>query len=77
MNTTTTKHEVIAEKAEQVRQSFWDITVIHEALERHADVNDFRTLMAIVDLQNATRELYKAYHKLSTESLRTKETEEV
>jgi len=71
---TTTKHEVIAQKAEQVRQSFWDITNIHEGLESG---DDFYIQMAIVDLQNATKELYKAYHKLTVESLRIKETEEV
>jgi hypothetical protein len=71
---TTTKHEVIAEKAEQVRQSFWDLTNIHEGL---GSDDDFHIQMAIVDLQNATRELYRAYHKLTTASLRIKETEEV
>ena len=71
---TTTKHEVIAEKAEQVRQSFWDVTNIYEGLESG---DDFHVQMAIVDLQNATKELYKAYHKLTTASLRLKDSEEV
>jgi len=74
MTTTTTKHEQVAEQAEKIRQHFWGITVLYEALEVLTDDDDFMITMAVVDLQNATREMYKAYGKLTTEALRIKES---